>query len=117
MPHCPYRRLAVTALTQFPPNTRDGMTLIRLQRQFVRQFLDPDALRQGHKKASPFSVTEHNDMRRRAIQMVSELPQNTAFAMMVLDYEEEFLLGFLDEGLEEETSSNVTAFSAAAKSR
>ena len=118
--HCPLRREATKAMIRFPPNTRDGMTLIRLQREFVLKFMGGHAPPR-HRSATtlPYSVEEHDYLKRRAIEMVVDLPQNTPEAMMVLDYEEEFLLDFLDEGsgFSEESSSNVTAFSASARLR
>ena len=40
---------------------------------------------------------EHNYLRRQAIMIVSQLPDNTAEALTVLDYARHFVTEFLDE--------------------
>lgn len=40
---------------------------------------------------------EHNHLRRQAIMIVSQLPDNTAEALTVLDYARNLVTEFLDE--------------------
>ena len=50
---------------------------------------------------------QHNHLRRQAIQIVSQLPDNTVDAIAVLDLAHDLVLQFLDEP-EPEVSDNVT---------
>ena len=65
------------------------------------------------------NMKPHNANKIRALQLVVQLPGNTAEDMEVLDYMREEVLRFLDEPDEVAGSSsdNVTAFSASTKSR
>lgn len=65
---------------------------------------------------------EHDSLRRQAIQITAQLPDNTADALAVLDYARDLVTGFLCEpGRPEDGggggSANVTAFPASASSR
>ena len=52
---------------------------------------------------------EHNHLRRQAVLIASQLPDNTAEALLVLDYARDVVVEFLDDlsGV----SDNVSAFS------
>jgi hypothetical protein len=52
---------------------------------------------------------KHSHLRRLAIQIVSQLPDNTADALVVLDHARDLLVRFLDEPAG--ASDNVTSFS------
>jgi hypothetical protein len=52
---------------------------------------------------------EHSHLRRLAIQIVSQLPDNTTDALAVLDHARNLVLQFLDDP-KPEVSDNVTAF-------
>ena len=58
---------------------------------------------------------EHDHLRRMAVQIASQLPDNTAEAMIVIDHLRELVL-FM-EGGGDGVSSNVTAFPASVSSR
>ena len=60
---------------------------------------------------------QHNGLRRQAIQITSQLPDNTADALAVLDHARDLVMGFLDEPEAERPSDNVTAFPASSNSR
>ena len=60
---------------------------------------------------------EHDTLRRQAIQLVSQLPDNTADALAVLDHARDLVTGFLDAPDPERLSDNVTAFPASSSSR
>ena len=63
---------------------------------------------------------EHNGLRRQAIQITSQLPDNTTDALAVLDYARDLVVRFLDEpepGPVGGDGSNVTVFPASANSR
>lgn len=60
---------------------------------------------------------EHNHLRRQAIQITAQLPDNTAEALAVLDYARDLVTGFLEEPEPEPVSTNVTDFPASASSR
>ena len=51
---------------------------------------------------------QHNHLRRQAIQIVSQLPDNTADAIAVLDFARDLVLQFLDQP-RTGVSDNVTA--------
>ena len=63
---------------------------------------------------------EHDGLRRQAIQITSQLPDNTADALAVLNYARDLVVGFLDEpepGPIGGDGGNVTVFPASASSR
>jgi hypothetical protein len=60
---------------------------------------------------------EHNSLRRQAIQITSQLPDNTADALAVLNHARDLVIGFLDEPEESRSSDNITAFPASSNSR
>jgi hypothetical protein len=59
---------------------------------------------------------EHDGLRRQAIQITAQLPDNTADAIKVLDYARDLVTGFLDAA-EPSAEGNVTPFPASASSR
>lgn len=59
---------------------------------------------------------EHDHLRRQALALVSQLPDNTAEALLVLDHMRDLVLRFLDEP-EVVSSASVTAFPASVSSR
>lgn len=60
---------------------------------------------------------EHDGLRRQAIQIVSQLPDNTADALAVLNHARDLVTGFLDDAGAPGLSDNVTAFPASSNSR
>ena len=52
---------------------------------------------------------EHNHLRRQAVLIASQLPDNTAEALLVLDYARDVVVEFLDNS--SGVSDNVSAFS------
>ena len=52
---------------------------------------------------------EHNHLRRQAVLIASQLPDNTAEALLVLDYARDVVVEFLDDS--SGFSDNVSAFS------
>ena len=58
------------------------------------------------------NLQEHNHLRRQAIMIVSQLPDNTAEALTVLDYARHLVTEFLEEP-EAGTSAKVRQNSAA----
>ena len=60
---------------------------------------------------------EHSGLRRQAIQIAAQLPDNTTDALAVLDYARALVVGFLDDPEEEPASDNVTVFPTSASSR
>jgi len=59
---------------------------------------------------------EHDGLRRQAIQITAQLPDNTADALAVLNYARDLVTGFLDEP-PALPSDNITVFPASASSR
>jgi hypothetical protein len=53
---------------------------------------------------------EHNHLRRQAVLIASQLPDNTAEALLVLDYARDVVVEFLDDS--SGFSDGITAFSA-----
>ena len=60
---------------------------------------------------------EHDGLRRQAIQITAQLPDNTADAIKVLDYARDLVMGFLDMPEDPFPEGNVTPFPASASSR
>ncbi len=52
---------------------------------------------------------EHNHLRRQAVLIASQLPDNTTEALLVLDYARDVVVEFLDDS--SGVSDNVSAFS------
>jgi len=53
---------------------------------------------------------EHNHLRRQAVLIASQLPDNTAEALLVLDYARDVVVEFLDDS--SGVSDSITGFSA-----
>ena len=60
---------------------------------------------------------EHDSLRRQAIQITAQLPDNTADALAVLNHARDLVTGFLDEPEVVRPSDNVTVFPASSNSR
>lgn len=60
---------------------------------------------------------KHSGLRRQAVQITAQLPDETADALTVLDHARNLVVGFLDEPEPMADADNVTVFSALAKAR